>query len=369
MVSKALKEKFLIWFQQSNRYLVCDTVIHSMLEDLETGISPEALIKTIAQESELELNAIQDIVNNVVELRATYLNPLDLIPQHTPKHIPETFKIERFFKVNDTVFKVSYLSELETSYLDPKFEHLNIPYSNTFDYHFKVFNEADITYLVVNDQVINGWAYKDIHYFLGKFGMELIQGIYNKPVEEWMGVFHGSAISNQKGCALLLGDSGNGKSTALALLQAAGFHCIADDFIPIAAKDQLVYPLPAAISVKTTSVPYLLPLYPELKDTKEYHLKRLDKHVRYLNPNNFNTNHKGPAKALIFIKYKPESDLIVNEIPEDEALEQLIPDSWISSLEINAKAFMYWFSKLKYYQLTYSDNDKMIASVNNICNS
>ena len=127
MVSKALKEKFLIWFQQSNRYLVCDTVIHSMLEDLETGISPEALIKTIAQESELELNAIQDIVNNVVELRATYLNPLDLIPQHTPKHIPETFKIERFFKVNDTVFKVSYLSELETSYLDPKFEHLNIP--------------------------------------------------------------------------------------------------------------------------------------------------------------------------------------------------------------------------------------------------
>ena len=369
MVSKALKEKFLIWFQQSNRYLVCDTVIHSMLEDLETGISPEALIKTIAQESELELNAIQDIVNNVVELRATYLNPLDLIPQHTPKHIPETFKIERFFKVNDTVFKVSYLSELETSYLDPKFEHLNIPYSNTFDYHFKVFNEADITYLVVNDQVINGWAYKDIHYFLGKFGMELIQGIYNKPEEEWMGVFHGSAISNQKGCALLLGDSGNGKSTALALLQAAGFHCIADDFIPIAAKDQLVYPLPAAISVKTTSVPYLLPYYPELEHTKEYHLKRLDKHVRYLKPKNFNTNHKSTAKALIFIKYKPESDLIVNEIPEDEALEQLIPDSWISSLEINAKAFMYWFSKLKYYQLTYSDNDKMIASVNNICNS
>ena len=76
----------------------------------------------------------------------------------------------------------------------------------------------------------------------------------------------------------------------------------------------MVYPLPAAISVKTTSVPYLLPLYPELKDTKEYHLKRLDKNVRYLKPKNFNTNHKRPAKALIFIKYKSESDLIVNEI-------------------------------------------------------
>ena len=66
MVSKALRDKVLIWFQQSNRYLVCDTVIHSMLEDLENGISPEALIKTIAQESELELKAIQNIVNSVI---------------------------------------------------------------------------------------------------------------------------------------------------------------------------------------------------------------------------------------------------------------------------------------------------------------
>ena len=76
---------------------------------------------------------------------------------------------------------------------------------------------------MVNDQVINGWAYEDIHYFLGKFGMELIQGIYNKPEEEWMGVFLSSAISNQKGCALLLGDSGNGKSTALALITSCRF--------------------------------------------------------------------------------------------------------------------------------------------------
>ena len=103
-------------------------------------------------------------------------------------------------------------------------------------------------------------------------------------------------------------------------------------------------------------MPYLLPLYPELKNTKEYHLKRLDKHVRYLKTKNFNSNHKRPAKALIFIKYKPESDLIVNEIPEDEALEQLIPESMDFSLETNAVAFMNWFSKLKYYQLTYSDN-------------
>ena len=65
----------------------------------------------------------------------------------------------------------------------------------------------------------------------------------------------------------------------------------------------------------------------------------------------------------------PESELTVNEINEATALEQLIPDSWISSNKTNAIAFMDWFSKLKYYQLTYSDNAKMIACINKICNS
>lgn len=369
MVSTALKDKVLVWFEKSNRYLVCDPVIQTLMEDLDSGITAEALIATITTESELDANAATSLVKEVTQLRATYLNPLDLIPQYTPNQIPKDYEIERFFKVDDIVFKISYLSPLETSYLDPKFEHLSIPYSDTFDHHFKVFNEAEITYLVVNDKVINGWCYEDIHYFLGKFGMELIQGIYNKPEADWMGVFHGSAISNDQGAVLLLGDSGNGKSTALALLQAAGFHCIADDFIPVASENQLIYPLPAAISVKTTSVPYLLPYYPELEHTQEFHLKRLDKHVRYLTPKNFTTDYKRPAKALIFLKYVPNSDLDIKEIAEDKALEQLIPDSWISSIESNAKAFMHWFSELKYYQLTYSDNTKMIDCVSDICNS
>ena len=42
-------------------------------------------------------------------------------------------------------------------------------------------------------------------------------------------------------------------------------------------------PLPA--DVKNSSLQTLAPLYPLLNDTKEYHLKRLNKRVRYLPPN------------------------------------------------------------------------------------
>jgi len=59
----------------------------------------------------------------------------------------------------------------------------------------------------------------------------------------------------------------------------------ADDFVPVAATNKEVYHFPAAISVKNTSLQTLAPLYPLLNDTKEYHLKRLNKRVRYLPPN------------------------------------------------------------------------------------
>ena len=98
MVSKVLREKVLIWFKLSNRYLVCDTVIHSMLKDLESGITKEALVKTIALESELELEAIKDIVTNVIELRETYLNPLEVIPQYNQNTFLKLLKLNAFLK-------------------------------------------------------------------------------------------------------------------------------------------------------------------------------------------------------------------------------------------------------------------------------
>ena len=100
--------------------------------------------------------------------------------------------------------------------------------------------------------------------------MELIQAIHQNNEADWMGVFHASAVGNSKKTVLFLGDSGNGKSTSLAILQANGFACIADDFVPIDVKKQEVYSFPAAISIKKNSLKTLLPIYPELATTAEY---------------------------------------------------------------------------------------------------
>ena len=193
--------------------------------------------------------------------------------------------------------------------------------------------------------------------------MELIQKIHQKEEKEWMGVFHASAVSNGKKSVLFLGDSGNGKSTSLALLQANGFTCLADDFVPIDIYNKEVYSFPASISIKKKSLETLLPLYPELENSAEYNFKRLNKVVRYLKPNNSDFLSHLPCKDLVFIKYKKNSDLKFDKIAKIEAFQQLVPDSWLSPIKENAEIFLDWFASLNCYQITYSENKKMIATV------
>ena len=153
-----------------------------------------------------------------------------------------------------------------------------------FHNEFEVFINHNYIFLYVNNTFIGSWSPDNLHYFQGKFSMELIQKIHQKEEKEWMGVFHASAVSDGKKAILFLGDSGNGKSTSLAILQANGFTCLADDFVPVDVKKQKVYSFPAAISIKKSSLETLLPMYPELESSAEYHFKRLHKIVRYLKP-------------------------------------------------------------------------------------
>jgi hypothetical protein len=160
---------------------------------------------------------------------------------------------------------------------------------------------------------------------------------------------------------------GNGKSTSLALLNANGFDCIADDFAPV-DNNKFVHTYPAAISIKKKGIKTLLPFYPELENTAQHHLKKLNKIVRYLPPKNIDYDLKLKCKALVFIKYNPEVELEIKPVSKINAFQQLVPDSWISPIEENVEVFLDWFLDLPNYQLTYSNNQKMIETISKIFN-
>lgn len=367
---KVIEDKTITWFENNNEYIVLENTTADILKRLSKGISVKNIAKGLSKKLDVPLEKAEDFILNLQKKVFTNKNSDKNIIINDYRDIkkPTTYKFVKYYKINNIIFKVSYLSETELSLIHPKFGHLVVEEIAEFDNEFDIFIDNNFIFLYVNKKHIGSWSNIDVHYFQGKFSMELIQKIHQKEENEWLGVFHASAISNGEKSMLFLGDSGNGKSTSLALLQANGFTCLADDFVPVDAKTQEVYSFPASISIKKNSLKTLIPIYPELETSEEYNFTRLNKVVRYLKPNNLNFFAHLPCNDLIFIKYQKDSELSCKKISKIDAFQQLIPDSWLSPKAENAQIFLNWFNGLNCYQLTYSNNDKMIETVSKIFN-
>ena len=365
---KIIEDKTIIWFESSNKYLVLENTAAAILKKLNKGMAVLEIATSLSKKIAVPLAQTIDFILDLE--KRIYKHKSDIESETAGDSIgikfPKTFNYVRHYKVNNIVFKVSYLTERELSLVHPKFIHLVIDNPKKIDYEFDVFTQNKITYFFVEKELIGGWSNKDIHYFQGKLSMQLVQKINQKEEDEWIGVFHASALGNGEKAILFLGDSGNGKSTSLALLQAHGFNCIADDFVPIDLKNLEVYSFPAAISVKKNSLKTLLPLYPELGDATEYNLKQLNKIVRYLKPNNKDFSTHLPCRDLVFIKYKKNTGISCDKISKIAAFQELVPDAWLSPRKENAKAFLDWFENLNCFQLTYSDTDQLVNKVSKL---
>ena len=365
---KIIEDKTIIWFESSNKYLVLENTAAAILKKLNKGMAVLEIATSLSKKIAVPLAQTIDFILDLE--KRIYKHKSDIESETAGDSIgikfPKTFNYVRHYKVNNIVFKVSYLTERELSLVHPKFIHLVIDNPKKIDYEFDVFTQNKITYLFVEKELIGGWSNKDIHYFQGKLSMQLVQKINQKEEDEWIGVFHASALGNGEKAILFLGDSGNGKSTSLALLQAHGFNCIADDFVPIDLKNLEVYSFPAAISVKKNSLKTLLPLYPELGDATEYNLKQLNKIVRYLKPNNKDFSSHLPCRDLVFIKYEKNTGISCDKISKIAAFQQLVPDAWLSPRKENAKVFLDWFESLNCFQLTYSDTDQLVNKVSKL---
>ena len=366
IITKKLEDKEIVWFQEANRYLLVEQTAANIINDLYYKEDPKSIATKLNNKIDIPVDValefIQKIKNDIV-IPNTIGHKVE--ETNLSYKIPEKFSFEKFYLINSKIFKVFFSNEFELSLIHPKIAHLEVKQHSIIDFTFQVFHYSKKTFLILDSKLIGSWSVEDIHYFQGKFSMKIIECIYEKEEKDWMGVFHASALNYNKNTLLILGDSGNGKSTSLALLQAQGFQCIADDFVPIDISKK-IHTFPAGISIKKNSLPVLLDYYPELKNSAEYHYSRLNKTVRYLPPKNINYHEKNLCKALVFIKYDSKTDFEISKISSLEAFEKLVPDSWISPIPKNATTFLEWFEKLPCYQLTYSNNKKMYAAVKDI---
>jgi hypothetical protein len=373
IISISIGSEKVVWLQKINKYILVTPPADQIIEQFSLG-KGQGPIQDFCQQklgfTKREAQQIVDEVKNNLEkvYRENDVQDINLIRKPI-KNTGLVFPFKHYYQISGIVFFVEYQTAEIEYLIHPKYIHLEIPEELEFVHHIEVY-ESDSKYeLVVDGEIIGSWSKGKSHFMTGKFSMELLQKIYKKEEDQWMAVFHASGISNGKECLIFSGDSGKGKSTLSAILMTQGYAVMADDFLPVLSENTLACYSPAAISVKKDAVDLLGAKFPELLKSQEYYYPGTNKTVRYL-PNSFgNDNHPFEpvkCKALIFVAYKRDSGIHFNSMTKASAFQKLVPDSWISPLEKNASRFLEWFKNLPCYQLTYSDSDAMIETVNKL---
>ena len=249
---KKIEDRNIVWFQNSNSYLIFENSTTAIIKKLHTEQPISEIENWCCLKFDIPKNLAKKFVNDVVKLvqkqhqiacKTTNTIAINFI-------VPNTYKHSKYYLINEVCFLIEFETEFLESLIHPKFAHLEVSKTKTITHHYQIFQNNEQILFLVDGAYIGNWNFKDIHLFQGKFSMQITQHMHQKEAHEWLGVFHASAIENGTNSMLFLGDSGNGKSTSLALLQANGFRCLADDFVPIDAKKQNVYSFPAAISIK-----------------------------------------------------------------------------------------------------------------------
>lgn len=366
-IRKDIDDKSILWFEPSNQYLIFEPKTADIIENLLQGNTLESVGNQVAKDLDVPYEKAIDFVIDIDEnvIRQQIAPEATDLKNYSQQNFDKDYEFVHYYTLNSKHICIAYQSLYELELVHPKFAHLATDKKGEPALSLQIFTDFGHTFLLKNGLYFNDWSRKDIHYLQGKVSMLLVQEMFENKEEDWMGVFHASALSNEKKSILFLGDSGHGKSTSLALLQGHGYNCVADDFVPV-HREKKVYPFPSAISVKHTSWDFLSEFYPNLNKAKDYHYSSHNKTVKYLPPLNQDFEHIFECKELVFIRYFQDIETLFFPMTHLEAFERLLPDSWISPIQSNVQAFLDWFAELRCYSLTYSNNSEMFEVVDQL---
>lgn len=331
-----------------------DTVISQLQEQYH--ITP-ALAETYYVEIKTLLESVNTVPNDSIEITA--IPPL---PQ--PEHVCH-------YSFGNTNITVNYGSKNIQNLIHPQRAHAQVSRNETSETIFDIFESDNMIFLFKNNNYIGHYQPLEQHFLQGQFSLQLINSIYDKTEADWVATFHASTVCNDKEAIMIIGDSGNGKSTLSAVLMAHGFDLLADDFTPLAAANSNLYRVPSAISIKAGAFDMLQSLFQDLEILPIYQSTSKSVNIKYIPPAiDFGTaSSHFPCKKVVYVKYDLNATTILKEVPTEKILETLIPESWLSPLAANSKLFLEWAQKLQCYELIYSDNTMAVSEFSKLFES
>lgn len=368
---KSIDQSTILWFQRSNCFTIVSNPIYELLKQFLNTETPSIFIQLLQEQQEFDHEGATKIASELEEFLnvsnlQTQLPIGDTIANETISIPADSLAIHYSFGTSSA--QVNYGSEIIKGLFHPQLAHFK---SNTFEadaFQLDIFKIADLLYLYKNGQFVYASETKNYHFLQGAFSLELTNHIHNKIDNNWLATFHASTICDAEEAIMIVGESGNGKSTLSALLTANGLDLLADDFTPMYAEDMNLYRYPNAVSIKKGAFNILEKEVRAFKDFDTHFNGTKQVSVKYLPPPiEFSEAPKNlPCHKIVYVKYAEESSSELRSTSAETILQALIPDSWISPQPQHAKAFLNWLGTVSFYELHYSDNSYAIDSFKNL---
>ena len=370
MLTMCHKDKHILWMEEYNQWVLLEEPAWYVIKMINKGIDTFSISKACEKKygtSQIESNQfVNDILVFLENIQTAEINPIesqtDKLDQLTDLPV---FKSSYQYTVNKQVFMLSFEEEWMEKLVHPLFEHLlsnKTAHEQVCFYLYK--KEGRYAVTLATDE-LKTWTFDNTGLWKGKLVSELLNFIYKKQENDWMTLVHGSAITDGKKSVIITATNGGGKSTLTALMQTKGYHFVSDDVVAIDGQTGLVYPFPAALSVKDGSVGMLAPFFPELPDAKQYSFSGSGKNVRYLA---FSTESEPAdltkeAAAIIFVNYSSDIDFQLERLDSFESLQRFNQEAWIIPTRENAERYLKWITKIPAYELKYSNTEKAMNAV------
>ena len=359
-----IHKTIILWFHESNKYVVISERLHKLL-DLFLNVENKAtFLNTLNDTLDLDPPNSEALFNEISSFLEDANTSTALSSRsNIPLDIPAIDMIKKSYRINNITITVHFESPIIESLIHPQIAQYQIENTTDYEVLFEVFKTNNELHLFKDRTHIGSYNTNLFHFLQGKFALELTNAIHNTNIENWIATFHASTVSNGQEAIMIIGDSGNGKSTLSALLMAHGLDVLADDFTPLHENLNL-YRYPAAISVKKGAFDILKSEIPNFESLKTYTSGPKKVNLKYIPTDSVGDISKTnvPCKKIVFVKYDKTQSSELKAVSVEKILETLIPESWISPTEKHAILFLDWLKTVDCYMLNYSNNDFAITN-------
>ena len=359
LISKKIDDKScFVFIKNSTKFLIV-TNFHLKLFNDFYKISKKDLLKKIhakfpttnANDVYLEL---KELLKNT-DLKQTQIKDKYKIPDNL-----KSFK----FKLGLEFFTIYYDDlDIVNTVIGQLFHVENNSVDKSKNYY--VFKHNERYFLNYQNVNIGSWKKDEIHYLTGKL-LSLIMCDFHKIEEEkWSGFLHASAVSISSNAYVIVGESGNGKSTSSAILSKNGFELLSDDITPV-SRDGKIGNFPNSISIKEPSFTKIQGLYNNEKLSDAISISKGK--IKYLNTHKSSTFNPVTlsCSTIILIKYDRGLDNSIKEFELKDILPLIVNESFFPTNSKSVKGFMNWFVKCTCYELIYNNDNTLIDFFNKI---